>query len=443
MAIDGPWQTIKAIVDVAIRFVGQPRCFRVIFPAASVSLLVLSALMVGYIPLWPINLAGGDLSLGSDGVLSHVVILFLIAILVFWIANYFFYGALLRFILVWMQVYGRSQRKHLEVILNFLETGLRGKVEDRRTINRAKHELLDSNYTRLSKESERLASAYWFRRWPVSFKLGRAREKLDQFKELQRSMTRADDGARALNRVARARQYLLELVGDLKDIDNSDVDASKPERDSKNYSEEKSSSDAEKTDWQKEIEIAAKLNSVVNKLRYWRKILVSSLFVMEGLWSHFTDADLDQIENSAGYHEFAKTPTESKYLSLQELVNPTELVGQITLAQWITSESSEKYWADRYAQIKPLVRLPPPLRAMIAAVDRLRNKTVMYAALVMALVLSGPCLILGGRLLLEQLIGLWFVLAICLQLLIVIPYRWTIWMALLVAIRERQITRCL
>ena len=464
MEIDDAVKPITSTLNAIARFFGQPLCLRVIFPAAAFTVTVFAALAIGFVPLLPANLSDGLLSIETSDLLWIFGITLGAAFLLFGILSRFSYGLLLRFILIWTQQLERSKSHMLKPVLEFIENpeSLDAKVDARRSTIKAEKRALKETSAKLSdflQEAQGDSSAIRettpsglhegvnrrlalivsaIHAWRLSSELRVVRANLSLFRRHQQRKNRANTGIKALNNAARALNHILELVNRIdREIFNQEEYNPQYKRSAKHRSQ------LDEPNWSREIEIAAQLNLIVRELQRWRRKLVKSLFKVHELMGYFTSAELREVETSPALDELIRSAKQedghSKNLTLRQIVALTELLDRSTLANRETRASSEEYWSEKQPQNKPLEYLSRPVIETVAAIDQLRNQTLMYAGLFMAFVLAGPCVFLVGRILSEQLYWLWLSLSLVLPTLGIIPRRWVVWMAIVVAIRERGI----
>jgi hypothetical protein len=163
-----------------------------------------------------------------------------------------------------------------------------------------------------------------------------AKDDLDRFNDLQKSTAHAPTGLKDLSEIARAQLHISDL---LKKID----ELRKP-------------GGGSSADWKDEIGAAAEMTIIVRKLAHWRKKLFASLLEFLGLLPFFTDAEAFLVTERAqqlfgGVQQ--KNEDGSLILRLEDVVIPYDLLREATLANGVTSESSEDYWADRRATKPP------------------------------------------------------------------------------------------
>jgi hypothetical protein len=449
-------------VSYLSRIVGQPFLYRIIFPA--MTLLGCALLPLAVNSLLQID---DDFTFGAGGWL-WLLALFGALIFLFWAIDRGASGFLMKFILTlaqWRDLHaGTPLRETIEFIDNpdILKHNI-----SRRKVNLEKEEeslkLARSQIaSALNREKIRIAQAntkqlnlatllpsvtrsafHKFRLKRLQSRLQTADLQLKHFDELQESTGRSNIIAKALSDAAEAVARVSNLIGKMDELVRARI--------SSGSSPDESTPNAAEADWRKEFDLAVELRRVIRDARTWRQKLIMSVSAVSELMSYLTRQELSFVLLNTDFRmltgEREIDPDPQQHMSLRDIVVRASLLSNTTLASGITSSSTEEYWARRGSQISPHWRITPTILSRVSHVDLVRTKAVMYAALIVALIFGGPCIVIIGRLLFGEWGAGWLAmgivpLAILLEVLISLLLRFVVWMTVVVGINERQLALC-
>lgn len=438
------------------RIFGQPFLYRIVFPSATLLGCMFLPFAVNYL----LQL-DNDLALGAQEWLWLLAI-FIFLIFGFWVADRVASGPLIKLILARAQWRDRHAGQSLRETLEFIEnpTALRDKISTRLDDLKDKEGVLKTTRSQIAVKLEnakrrisdmKLEQLTLRRivRWTfglalreirlkgLQFRLRSADRQLLRFELLQNSTARASLSKRALSEAVEAVNRVSGLVSQIDELVRTHV--------ATELSPDENAAKARVSDWRAEFDFAVELSRVIRDARSWRQKLIKSVSAVSEMTNYLNREELSLMLQNSDFRSLtsgrSSEPKAPLQLRLEEIVMRASLLRNASLASGLTSPSTEEHWAKQRSQISTHWKLTPALLARVTHIDLMRTKVVMYAALIVALFLGGPCLVVIGRLLYGELWWFWFAAAVLLEGLIFVLLQFIIWMTVVVALNERALER--